>query len=400
MVRTQKNLKRGSVLAVVIIIVLLLVIAGLSMLTIGQQIRMRSINETQVMQSKAAADAGLDRAIYLVQQQTSGGGAWTGVSGVTNSALSGTSATYSYTVTGTPATGISITATGRCGPVQRTVNCTLKCRSYWVGLGADGAISLGNNFNMTAFPATAISTILTNSTANGAITITDNASLPADLVVGPGANLSNAISISGNVSAPGQRSVATAPTVFPSVVPPSTGAFAGAPRAAISNPSAPITPAQSGKYAGFTAGGSNTVTISGGDVVLYITGNMAVRDNSNVIINNGSTLTLYLGGTFSASNNAMIKFQSTDPATAAKSLKLLGTDSCTSVQISNNGNFYGAIYAPKANIAINNNANSYGAIVGKTISMTNNSDFNYVAGLLYELMGNVPLQVQLDRWWE
>jgi hypothetical protein len=392
------------------VIIVLMTFSCLSLMSMGQQIRTQSLREMLVMQSKGAADAGLYCATYMVQQQISGGASWTGINSATDVALPGTNATYSYTVTGSPSTQIAITATGKCGSIQRTVNCTIKGQSssspYWIGMASRDRITLGSAMKLRTIPSTQIATLLTNRNTVGSIIMNNNADVIANLVAGPGASLnpsSSALPTNlGNVTWSGTKSVATDATVFSSVAPPSTGVFAGAAKAAITAPPATMTPAQNGKYAGFSISGK-TVRISGGDVVLYVTGATSIGDNSKIVIDSGSTLTLYIDGSFQDADNVSIASQSGDPTTSARSFKLLGTDKCTSVTIKSKTNFCGAVYAPNATINVSNNAVFTGAVAGKILTMMDNVKYNYVAALAQESMcggSSAPTQAKMDRWWE
>jgi choice-of-anchor A domain-containing protein len=106
--------------------------------------------------------------------------------------------------------------------------------------------------------------------------------------------------------------------------------------------------------------GSATINCTG-KVVIYLdcstdTGSPDIRINGNGIVNSSlipSNLVLYC------------------------------RDDVTNIAISGNGSFYGAIYAPQANIVLNSGA-VYGAIVGKTVTMNGATSSVHYDEALYD----------------
>ena len=47
------------------------------------------------------------------------------------------------------------------------------------------------------------------------------------------------------------------------------------------------------------------------------------------------------------------------------------------ILFNNNGEFYGAVYAPDTDIELRNNATGYGAFVGDTVTLKNNANVHY-----------------------
>ena len=49
----------------------------------------------------------------------------------------------------------------------------------------------------------------------------------------------------------------------------------------------------------------------------------------------------------------------------------------TSVAITGNGNFYGAVYAPQASISVSGNGGVYGALTGASVTVNGNGGLHY-----------------------
>ncbi|MEA1928195.1 MAG: collagen-binding domain-containing protein [Candidatus Auribacterota bacterium] len=64
-------------------------------------------------------------------------------------------------------------------------------------------------------------------------------------------------------------------------------------------------------------------------------------------------------------------------------------DGTNTVDLSNNVEFYGFIYAPNAKIEVRNNDNIFGNLVGKEVWIWNNAGVHYDKALLDEDFGNI-----------
>jgi len=81
-------------------------------------------------------------------------------------------------------------------------------------------------------------------------------------------------------------------------------------------------------------------------------------------------------------------------------LKIYGLDTCTNIDFKNSGVFYGAIYAPDADIHLYNGFNVYGAVVGKSFTQDVNANFFYDM-LLREIdPTEIGVHMVIKRWSE
>lgn len=130
-----------------------------------------------------------------------------------------------------------------------------------------------------------------------------------------------------------------------------------------------------------------------GNVNIYIKGdlNMAALSTLQVLQplnyldpSTYNKLTIYLGGNMVVDSNASLNNASALPS----NLSILGLDSCESIEISSNDDFFGTIYARNSDITINSGGSSghggptggnefYGSIMGNKIILDSNVGFHY-----------------------
>ena len=202
----------------------------------------------------------------------------------------------------------------------------------------------------------------TNGTANGAVTLTGNATVRGDAWVGPGADPNAAVTLTGNASITGQKLAMSAPRVL-----------------------APVTiPDGLGCGGNLSVCGNTTLTLPGGT---YRYHNVSVSGNGR--INFTGPATLYVSGTVSISGNGV-----TTAANSPPNLVIYVAGS-GSVSVSGNGNFYGAVYAPQSMVSTTGNGARFGALIGNTVRITGNGGVHYDEALGASASGAT---VTLDLW--
>jgi hypothetical protein len=394
--RYTRYTRKAAAIPIVMTVITLISLMGMGLLAIGQHVRVRAVRETSVMACKCAADAALRHAKYAINCALATS-PWPGVSNVTGAPLPGTNLTYSYTVTGDPATGFEVAGTGTDGFLSRTVHCRyIASHSYLDGIaGIDNYVWLNSKIDMGSIPPGTPFVIRTNSTRTSAIVIFNNTTIPADIIIGPGGDPALVVDVKKSTDLLGDVYASPEQMLYPPAIPPTGGAFLGPPQPKLGEG----TISSDGKYAGIDLGNSKTLTVNG-DVTLYITGDVKLGNNAQIVVSEGSSLTLYIDGTIDDKNSSRIRSASADPSIAACAIKILGTPSCTSLDIKSSGDIYGAIYAPQADVIVRNSAAIYGAVIGKSFEMKNSGQFWYIAALRDQQIGYLPPMLEEVRWWE
>jgi len=387
--------KRGSAIPLAMLVVILLISMGMGLLNLGFHSRMISIRTTSDIAARCAADAGLTKAIFEMNENLkvkpwndSSLPIETGIS------LPNCDAVYSYSVTSD--SGIyTIQSTGTSGQTQRTVSCTLQLQGpFEAAIFTEGFINLHNSaevdwYNYDASDANM--KVGTNSTADGSVDLANSAIIRGDVAVGVGGDPDTAIDLGNSAIIEGQTSALTEEGEMLSITVPETIDSLSS-SGTINNDT---TISSSGKYNSIDLGNSETVIICG-DVTLYITGDITLGNSAELQVEENSSLTLYLGGDFEGKNSSSVNNLTED----AKNLQIYGLDSCEELRFKNSSDLFGAIYAPNADVIMNNSATVYGAVVAKTFDMKNSGVFMYDASLRDASVNDEAVHFKITNWHE
>jgi len=210
----------------------------------------------------------------------------------------------------------------------------------------------------------------TNGTHYGCIDLASNARIYGNAVSGPESNPEDVIITWGNAEIFGEMDSLSEPHEMPSVPLPESLLYNGD-YSLGGNDSDTID--ESGVFTSFRLDSNCTVTITA-DVTLFITGEFAMRSNSQLDIADGVKVTIYLGGSFIQHSNTQINNLSEDPT----SLLIMGTDTFNGeMEWNSNSQFWGSVYVPKADVHLNSNADFYGSISAKSFQCDSNSKIHY-----------------------
>ncbi len=415
---TKKQLKSnrsGFVLLLVVVMVVLLFIIGLGLLRLGLSARMQASRTSAGISARTAADAGLISAVQVMMKKMISEPTWDNstLPVATNVDLPNSYASYSFNTTGDPCNDFQITSTGKSGVAEEIVYSKVIVQSAFVGIAVKEDIDVRVDAQFGTIPADSNFVLRTDSTEDGAITLKSRIFIPGDVIVGPGGDPDTVINKHDTVVIEGDVYAAPVEIYYPPVIPP---AFPGGPDVDIEvrGGGEPLTITESGRYGSITvkpnvSGTPAILEIAGGDVVLYATGDVSIANGCYIKIKYGSSLELYLGGNLSVENSGGIVHEGItsgspleDIAEAAMNLKIYGMDSCTLIQLkANSAPFYGAMYAPNANLQLYNSGDLAGAFVGRSVRMFNSSGvFYYIPALGQVGINDQTAYLAVVRWWE
>jgi hypothetical protein len=385
-----RKARRGSILALVLIIGVCLAFVGWGMLQIGFGGRVNAVLANSWILARSGADAGLTQAMYSMNQKwIAEKPGWNNstLPSASNVTLPNSNVKYSYNITGTFAGGFTIESTGTTQRATKKVFATTKTVSQWVGIGVQTSAQIHTPI-MGTIPAgtTYEISIRTNSTLPGSIYLQPNTTVPGDIVVGPGGDPTASISTSPGCTIQGDTYAAPEKLDFPDNIPPTIST--------LSNWTSGNHTITSGmyKYNSISMGNGDIVKIVG-DVTIYATQNVTLNQGSVLDVNIGS-LKLYVGNSLEAKNGSTILNDAHD----ATKLTIFGTPTCTSIQLKNSSDFWGLVNAPEATLLIFNSGNVYGGFIGDTLDMKNSGVFYFDTRLI---SGTIePTQFIIERWWE
>ena len=398
--------KRGSAIPLAVVVVLVLLAMGTGLLRLGLSSRIFSTRSASAIEARSAADTGLTMALYQMNEKLKVK-PWSASSmpKATDINLLYCDASYSYSVTGNLANGFIMQSVGTADQAQRTVYATLGLRGLFehailtkgslvlksdtVVDGYNSGDPLETDFNVD---------IGTQSTADSMIVLNNGVNVKGDVLVGIGGDPDTVIKDLGATT--GDQLGGTEKDPLPVITPPTlpdTGLDITA-KSEIKT----ITPTGNGQYGSITLASSNKagiLEIDGGDVVLYITGNINLGNSCEIIVKDKSSLTIYLDGDIVSGNGSSIGTE--NPSKDALTIQLYGTgEGEQNFDIKAKNEWTGVIYAPNANIDLYANGDVYGAIVSNSFEFKSGGNYYYDEALRTVSLEDEGVRFVVERWYE
>ena len=396
--RVLKRKRRGSILALAVVIMLILLATGTGLLSLGYNSRLRGIRHIAEIRARAAADAGLTKALYLMNQQLAAGTLLTSdLPGESNITLESCDSAFTYTVTGDASTGYFIQCTGTSGRVSKQITTSLRLYSpFDSAIFAKEGIKLRSNATIDQYnndPEDGNLQFGTNSIASGAIELANGTVINADILIGPGGDPAYVIkdlgaTITGEIS-----TLPSEDTLDPIILPAWVQALSSE-----GSLETPQTITTSERYDNINLESGGTVTVSG-DVTLYITDGIVLGNTAQIQLDNtnpDSSLTIYLGGNLEGKVGSCFNNLTADPT----KFKIYGLNSCQNIVLKNSSELYAAIYAPEAMVNFGNSADTYGSVIAKDFDQGNAANFHYDAALKNATLADRAVTFRLSHWQE
>ena len=388
---------RGFALPITMCAVLILLVMGLGVLSFGQHSRRFAVHTSSGIVARCAADAGLTQALYEMNKKVKVL-PWNNNSlpEVIQATLPNSEAVYGYKVTGDLSSGHNLKSTGAYGLRQKTVRCSLPLQGLFeYALFGDQYVHLKNGGTVTSYNDDSGDKNLqvgTNSILADSLDIKSGAIVNGDAVIGVGGDPGVVINdTSGGIK--GNTYIMPKEHEMPPITVPES--LASLPSSGIINNNKTIS--SSAKYDKIDLGNSKIITIKG-KVSLYIVGDM-ILDNSaelRIIDGNDASLILFVGGNIEIKNGGVINNLTED----AKKLQIYGLDSCQSIILKNGGDFYGAVYAPNADVVMMNSGDMFGSVVAKSVDQRNSSTFHYDVSLRDVTIEDIGVRFVIKQWQE
>ncbi|HUT31665.1 MAG TPA: hypothetical protein VMX13_17885 [Sedimentisphaerales bacterium] len=409
--------KRGIVLPLVITIAVCLAIIGIGLLQVGLGTRVMAVRTTSEISARAAADAGITRALYEMNRRFSPDVAWDnswipyGGAGDLSNSASG-NATFTYDINGVFGNHhiVSRGTAGAVSQIRKTLHADVRVvtKFDYAIIVQDridlypGSVVGGYNSADPTDPFTYVK-IGTNSILPDMIWLRPDCFVDGDVLVGFNGDVETVIEARPGATTgpryPLPQPVPLLKTPVPYNLPP------GQPITYDANGFAIIT--QSGVYSNIEVPQGSVLQVGDGinqvvDVVLYVQGDLWLRQGAELrvtgtpgIPTTWSALTIYLDGELDGGNSNGINNMTLKPG----QFKLVGTGpEGVDWLIRNGGDFYGVYDAPNANIEIKESGDIYGAVVGKSFEQKAKCNIFYDEDLSQPYSG--PVGFAISRWWE
>jgi len=398
--KSLQSKKPGYATVMVLLAVVILLATGVGLLGLGLNSRTFSIRTASEVAARCAADAGLTKALFEMNEKLKAR-PWDDslLPEATYEALPNCDAVFSYTVTGDIDSGYTIESTGICGQSQRSISCTLRLVGpFEPAICGDESISLKNGSMVDGYNYDSDEENLkvgTNSIESGAVDLKNGVIVNGDVVVGVGGDPDVIINATW-ATITGETYAMTEEYELPPVAVP--GWLESLPsKGTIEDSTTTTTITSSGKYDGIDLSNGKIITVDG-PVTLYITGDVILKNSAElqVVDDDGVCLTLYLAGGVEVKNSGAVNNLAQDPT----KLTIYGLDSCESIILKNGSDFYGAIYAPNADVTFHNSANAYGCVIARNFEQKNSAAFNYDASLRNASTNDECVRFVVKGWCE
>lgn len=398
--RIIRKQRKGAVLALMVMIILLLSMTSLALIKVGQEARLRTVRNASEIAARFAADAGIEQVIYQMNKQLAAG-TWTldNIPVYTAQRMSGCAADYTVTYSGSLAGGYQITSAGRCGGQIRTVRATIGLTSPFAenyAVLTQGNMAFKNKSIVRGYnSADPLDTevevrIGTLSTDSGAVDIYNGSSIDADIYVGPNGDPRRVVNQHGGAKVAGEYFVMPVKMNLPVIEPPDYVASRGS---LLVNHDLELHASDSGKYTSINVKNGKTLII-GGDLTLYVTGNIDLGNGAKIEVEDKGSLKLYFNGSLDARNSAGISNRSQIPS----KVKLYGTGTNQKIDLKNDGALYGVVYAPQAQMTVHNETDVYGSIIVDDFELKNGGNIYYDEALKNVSLNDEGIRFAVTRW--
>lgn len=399
---THKNMKFqrvGAILPLMMVALVLLVTMGLGLMQLELQAKLTAIRGADQIKARTAADAGLIKALSLMNQKL-GVKPWNDgiLPNATDEALPGFDGTFSYTISGDKAGGYSVTSIGDAVRAQKQVHADLQLGGVFdFAVFTKEKMELRNGTIVDWYVPDADGDNLkigTNSIKENSLGLNAGVTVNGDIAVGVGGDPDTVIEAKNDATIAGSTYALPEPQIFPVVEVPSSLEIA----ASLGNISDSTTIAASAKYDQINIGNSRVIMIDG-PVTLYIPGDIILDNSAQLQINDANpdaSLTLFLGGDLILKNGGFINNITEDP----KKLTIFGLETCHSIDFRTASDFYGAIYAPNADVRSHNAVQVYGALVANSFIQDVSANLWYDASLRDVSYNDIGVRFTIDHWYE
>lgn len=405
MKKLLQSKKRGSAIPLAVVVLLILLAMGTGLLRLGLNSRIFSIRTTSDIAARCAADAGLTKALFEMNEKlqvTS----WddSTLPQATDTNLPNCDAVFSYSVTGNLASGYIIKSVGTAEQAQRTVYAAIGLKGLFEHaiLTQENLIlkpdTLVDGYNSQDPFDTDIEVIIaTQSTADSSIILNSGITVEGDVIVGVGGDPDTVIKDLGATT--GDQLSGTVEDPLLQITPPALPNMGTDITA--TGETVTIDPNDNGQYGNITVAKGTELGVLeiSGDVVLYITGNIELGESCELVVKENSSLILYVDGDIHCRTNSAINNE-TPPEDPMK-FQLYGTSETTQFfDIKAKSTWSAVIYAPNADIDLYANGDFYGSVVADNFELKSGGNYHYDEALREVEVDDEGVHFVVKRWYE
>jgi hypothetical protein len=415
-----RSKKSGSALPLATVAIIILLAMGVGLLSLGVNSRIYSMRTTSDIAARCAADAGLTMALFEMNEKLKVK-PWkdSSLPLATDVDLPNCDEVCSYKVTGDLGSGYVVTSVGQSGQANRLVSATLGLKGIFDhAILTDGTLILKSGTLVDGYNSEdpldndTSTSIRTQSTLDSSVVLNMGVTVDGDVLVGAGGNPDTVIRDLGATTG---NKYSTAQELLPRITAPATLLDTGTAINA-QGTTVTITPDNSGTYTGIDlrllevteVQGEATVVVdtipsvlevSGGDVVLHVTGDIQLQNSCEIVVKDGSSLTLYVDKNIHCHNGSAIN--SENPPEKPTKFQLYATGEGEQFfDIKAKSNWSGTIYAPDADVDLYAKGDFYGSVVADNFELKAGGNFHYDEALKEVNVDDEAVRFVVERWHE
>jgi hypothetical protein len=362
---------------------------GVGLLSLGLHGRLFAIRTASEITARGAADAGLTKAVFEMNEKLKII-PWddSTLPQAADEPLPHCDATYSYVVTGTYSGGYTVESVGKSANATKRVVGTLRLGGIfdWGIVVKETAVLMAGTL-VDGYDSS-------DPTADVGVRVGTLSEDLGDIILKSGVHVDGEILFGIDY-------------YFPDVDPPSWLPDKGA-DIDVTGTTMTIGSGDSGQYASIhlqqklmPTGPNTTSVVPGileieGDVTLYITGDVWLGHSCEIIIKPDSSLTMYVDGDFITGNSSGVNNQTKIP----KNFMLFGTGVDQKFELKAKEDWYGAVYAPYADVIIKAKGDSYGAFIAENFENKAAGNTWYDGALSDVKLDDIGARFVIKRWYE
>jgi choice-of-anchor A domain-containing protein len=137
--------------------------------------------------------------------------------------------------------------------------------------------------------------------------------------------------------------------------------------------------------------------VSGGEVVLHVTGDIWLGQGCEILVKDDSTLILYVDGDITCGNDGGIGYSGSPEDPSHVQLYATGTGE-QDFDLKAKDKWSGVVYAPNADITIFAKGDVYGSFIADSLEFKADGDMHYDAALSEVAVDEIGVRFVLNRW--
>ncbi len=404
-VKVARLHRKAVVLPLMMIAVVILLVLGTGLLALDFHVRSWAARTSSEISSRIAADAGLEKALYMMNQKTLQK-PWNDnlLPMAVGERLPNCDAVFTYKVVKDTNADYVATSVGGSGRFCKVVSAILEIKGIFdhAVLSKDRIVLMPNTtvtgYNSDDITDTDVDvTIGTISTESDRIPIGPGTVIDGDVFVGVGGDPNDGIGAGGTIT--GIKYALPVAPEFPHITaPPLPDVGTG-----ILTDGATLTlvPADSGQYSDITVlgGVDGRVVVDGGTVVLHVTGDIQLGNSSEILVKSDSSLILYIDGNILTNNDSSITYEGEPSKPKHLQIYATGTSEQT-FDLKAKSSWSGVVYAPDVDIQINAKGDIYGSLVANSVDFKSGGTIHYDKALKKVSVDETGIYFVVKRWSE